>query len=100
MQEPELLRGAIAFYRLLAAWLLRLAFPAIAQNHLPVVPLPEPAPIEFRSLPVSLLYVHLRYKPDHSTKWSVVQVGKYRPVEYKPESTTSLKQAKPEAGKA
>ena len=52
MQEQNLLRNAVAFYRLLAAWLLRLAYPAVAQNNMPLVPLPEPAPIEFRSLPV------------------------------------------------
>ena len=90
MQEPELLRGAIAFYRLLAAWLLRLAFPAIAQNHLPVVPLPEPAPIEFRSLPVSLLAVQTWYKPPHHTLCTVAQDGKYKHAGLNPFKIISL----------
>lgn len=59
MQEPGLLRNAVAFYRLMATWLLRLAYPPLAQGQMPFVPLPEPAPAEFRALPVRLLLLHL-----------------------------------------
>ncbi|KAL3145548.1 hypothetical protein ABBQ32_003373 [Trebouxia sp. C0010 RCD-2024] len=51
LQEPGLLRNAVAFYRLMATWLLRLAYPPLAQGQMPFVPLPEPAPAEFRALP-------------------------------------------------
>ncbi len=52
MQEPSLLRNAIAFYRLLATWLMRMAFPPLTHGQMPFVPLPDPAPIQFRCLPV------------------------------------------------
>ena len=52
LQEPGLLRNAVGFYRLMAAWLLRLAYPPLAQGQMPFVPLPEPAPAQFRALPV------------------------------------------------
>ena len=52
VQEGVLLRNAVAFYRLMATWLLRLAYPPLAQGQLPFVPLPEPAPASFRTLPV------------------------------------------------
>ena len=55
LQEPGLLRNAIGFYRLMATWLLRLAYPPLAQGQMPFVPLPEPAPAQFRALPVRLL---------------------------------------------
>lgn len=51
LQEPNLLRNAVAYYRLLATWLLRLAYPPLVQGQMPFVPLPEPAPIQFRCLP-------------------------------------------------
>lgn len=47
-----MLRNAIGFYRLMATWLLRLAYPPLAQGQTPFVPLPEPAPAQFRALPV------------------------------------------------
>lgn len=52
MQEEELLRSALAFYRLMAAWLLRVASPAVAAGHPVDLPLPTPAPADFRMLPV------------------------------------------------
>ena len=45
--DPELLGEAIAFYRLVAAWLLRLVCPAGP----PAMPLPLPAPAAFATLP-------------------------------------------------
>ncbi len=54
MQDDEALKSAIAFYRLMAAWMLRLASPvAAATGGPPELPLPSPAPLEFRMLPVS-----------------------------------------------
>lgn len=52
LQEPGFLRNAVAYYRLLAAWLLRMAHPPLAQGQMPHVPLPEPVPVQFRCLPV------------------------------------------------
>ncbi len=52
LQEPSLLRNAIAFYRLLATWLMRMAFPPLTQGQMPFVPLPDPIPVQFRCLPV------------------------------------------------
>ncbi len=52
LQEPSLLRNAIAFYRLMATWLMRMAFPPLTQGQLPFVPLPDPTPVQFRCLPV------------------------------------------------
>ena len=52
LQEPGFLRNAVAYYRLLATWLLRMAHPPLAQGQMPHVPLPEPVPVQFRCLPV------------------------------------------------
>ena len=49
----------MGFYRLLATWLLRLAYPPLAQGQMPFVPLPEPAPVQFRCLPVSTRHTAL-----------------------------------------
>ena len=52
-QDDLVLKAAIAFYRLMAAWMLRLASPAAAASGgPPELPLPSPAPLEFRMLPV------------------------------------------------
>ena len=53
MQEPALLRMTLAFVRLMAAWLLRLASPPCAAGQAVQLPLPTPASVEFRALPVS-----------------------------------------------
>ncbi len=45
--DPELLQEAIAFYRLVAAWLLQLACP----SGQPSLPLPEPVPMSWATLP-------------------------------------------------
>ena len=42
----------LAYYRLMAAWMLRLASPAAAAGAQPQLPLPTPAPEHFRMLPV------------------------------------------------
>ena len=41
MQKQSLLRNAEAFYRLPAAWLLRLAHPAVVQNNMPLCNMQE-----------------------------------------------------------
>lgn len=52
-QDDELLKGVVSYYRLMAAWMLRLASPsAAASGGPPELPLPSPAPLEFRMLPV------------------------------------------------
>ena len=43
----------LAFVRLMAAWLLRLASPPCAAGQAVQLPLPTPASVEFRALPVS-----------------------------------------------
>ncbi|KAK9806446.1 hypothetical protein WJX73_007867 [Symbiochloris irregularis] len=70
LSEEELLQSALAFYRLMAAWLLRLASPAVAAGEPVQLPLPTPAPAEFRMLPeyfvedtAELLLYLGRYKP-------------------------------------
>ena len=53
LQDDELLKGVVSYYRLMAAWMLRLASPAAAASGgPPELPLPSPAPLEFRMLPV------------------------------------------------
>lgn len=47
MGDPELIHEVIAFYRLGAAWMMRLACPSGPLQ----MPLPEPAPAAFASLP-------------------------------------------------
>lgn len=49
-----MLGSVLAFYRLMAAWMLRLACPSTAGivGALPEVPLPAAVPFEFASLPV------------------------------------------------
>ena len=42
----------LAFVRLMAAWLLRLASPPCAAGQVVQLPLPTPAAVEFRALPV------------------------------------------------
>eukprot|EP00884_Botryococcus_braunii_P021437 jgi/Botrbrau1/7978/Bobra.384_2s0006.1 len=56
--EDRLIEGALHFYRLQAAWLLRLACPSYATPRVigqpppqPTLPLPSPAPETFRTLP-------------------------------------------------
>lgn len=51
-QDEALLRSAMAFYRLMAAWLLRLSSPAAAAGADPEMPLPTPPPDDMRFLPV------------------------------------------------
>ena len=51
-QDEALLRSAMAFYRLMAAWLLRLSSPAAAAGADPEMPLPTPPPHDMRFLPV------------------------------------------------
>ena len=47
-----MLKSVLAFYRLMAAWMLRMASPAAAAGGQPQLPLPTPAPEHFRMLPV------------------------------------------------
>lgn len=51
LQDRTLLTDALAFYRLLSAYLLRLASPSAARGGPPSLPLPLPAPMEFTQLP-------------------------------------------------
>ena len=51
-QDEDLLKSVLGFYRLMAAWMLRLASPAAAAGGQPQLPLPTPAPEHFRLLPV------------------------------------------------
>ena len=46
----------LAYYRLMAAWMLRMASPAAAAGGQPQLPLPTPAPEHFRMLPVLLYF--------------------------------------------
>ncbi len=62
LQDDALLKSSVAFYRLVAAWMLRLASPAAAATGQPELPLPTPAPLEFRLLPVSATF-----QPPHLT---------------------------------
>ena len=50
----------LAFYRLMAAWMLRMASPAAAAGGQPQLPLPTPAPDHFRMLPVSICSASFR----------------------------------------
>lgn len=71
LQEPSVLRNAIAFYRLLATWLMRMAFPPLTQGQMPFVPLPDPTPVQFRCLPeyfVDDLCELMLYVGQHSPK--------------------------------
>lgn len=52
LKQESMLNDVLAFYRLMAAYMLRLASPTAASGGLPTLPLPEPAPMEFSSLPV------------------------------------------------
>ncbi len=52
LQDDDLLKSSVMFYRLVAAWMLRMASPATAATGQPELPLPTPAPLEFRMLPV------------------------------------------------
>ena len=54
LQDPAVLGSVLAFYRLMAAWMLRLACPSTAGivGALPELPLPTAVPFEFASLPV------------------------------------------------
>lgn len=51
-QDPELLGDALAFHRLSAAYMLRLASPAAAAGGPPSLPLPDPPAKDFCVLPV------------------------------------------------
>lgn len=55
--DPDTVADTLACYRLVAAWLLRIA----CRGGPPQLPLSEPAPLEFATLPVrnfSYLYDH------------------------------------------
>jgi hypothetical protein len=52
LQDEALLRSAMGYYRLMAAWLLRLSSPAAAGGAEPELPLPTPPPAAMRFLPV------------------------------------------------
>ncbi|KAK9840736.1 hypothetical protein WJX81_001139 [Elliptochloris bilobata] len=49
--DEALLRSAMAFYRLMAVWLLRLSSPSAAAGADPGLPLPTPPPEDMRFLP-------------------------------------------------
>lgn len=51
IQQEDFLNDTIAYYRLVAAYLMRLACPSASAGGVPALPLPEPAPMEFSSLP-------------------------------------------------
>uniref|UniRef100_A0A061QXI9 RING-type E3 ubiquitin transferase n=1 Tax=Tetraselmis sp. GSL018 TaxID=582737 RepID=A0A061QXI9_9CHLO len=51
LNDEPVLRSILAYYRLMASWLLRLACPAVAQGRRAELPLPSPPPMEFRTLP-------------------------------------------------
>ncbi|CAK0786013.1 hypothetical protein CVIRNUC_009226 [Coccomyxa viridis] len=51
VSDEDLLKSVLGFYRLMAAWMLRLASPAAAAGGQPQLPLPTPAPEHFRLLP-------------------------------------------------
>ena len=57
LQDEGVVRQLLAWCRLMAAWLLRVASQDVAQGRPPPMPLPEPAPEEFRALPVSADHV-------------------------------------------
>lgn len=73
-QEEHLLRNALAFYRLMAAWLLRMASPAVAAGHPVELPLPTPAPAEFRMLPVIHLCMGKIYDSHSREKKPVLMI--------------------------
>ena len=55
LQDPEVLSSVLAFQRLLATWMMRIASPDTAATGAPPqLPLPMPVPFEFASLPVSM----------------------------------------------
>eukprot|EP00873_Tetraselmis_striata_P001321 jgi/Tetstr1/421585/TSEL_012529.t1 len=49
--DPALLQSVLAYYRLMAAWLMRLASPSTAAGQRPQLPLTSPPPMEFSMLP-------------------------------------------------
>lgn len=51
LRRDDVLTDALGYYRLMAAWLLRLACPSAAEGKAPSLPLPLPALMEFSSLP-------------------------------------------------
>ena len=51
LRTEGFLGDALGFYRLMAAWLMRLASPTLAQGGPPSLPLPDPVPKEFSTLP-------------------------------------------------
>jgi len=55
-QDEDLLKSVLSYYRLMAAWMLRMASPAAAAGGQPQLPLPTPAPENFRMLPVGPIY--------------------------------------------
>jgi hypothetical protein len=54
LQDDQLLKSSVGFYRLVAAWMLRLASPGCASTGQPQLPLPSPAPLDFTLLPVTM----------------------------------------------
>lgn len=55
LEHEGWLEEALRYYELLAAYMLRLVCPTAAAGGPPTLPLPEPAPAEFASLPVSFV---------------------------------------------
>ncbi|CAL8466128.1 g5664 [Coccomyxa elongata] len=70
ISDDDLLKSSVMFYRLVAAWMLRMASPSTAATGQNELPLPTPAPLEFRMLPeyfvedmIELLLYVSRFKP-------------------------------------
>lgn len=53
-QDPAAMGEVLSYCRLMAAWLLHLASPSSAPGGDIQLPLPTPAPMGFRTLPVRL----------------------------------------------
>ncbi len=52
MQDPVAVGDLLSYYRLMATWLLHLVSPDVLGSSDIQLPLPMPAPMEFRTLPV------------------------------------------------
>eukprot|EP00967_Tisochrysis_lutea_P022247 scaffold25367_cov20-Tisochrysis_lutea.AAC.1 len=71
LQDQDFMGDVLAFYRLVASWLLSVAYPPCHGNPSAVeLPLPGPAPIEFTTLPewfvediIDLLTILSRFNP-------------------------------------
>eukprot|EP00963_Diacronema_lutheri_P009923 scaffold938_cov334-Pavlova_lutheri.AAC.43 len=71
LMDPAMLRSSFDFYRCLAAWLLKLASPAVARGAPIEFPLPSSCPMEFATLPehfvddiTTVLLYTVRTSPD------------------------------------